>query len=93
LVDPTMFLGDELDVIAAVVLGGASIYGGRGSAIGTFMGVIVIQLIHRSIILIGIPVIWQDFIVGIILIIFISMPYLKRIIKDKLFKKKVSDEE
>jgi len=93
LFDPTMFLGDELDVIAAVVLGGASINGGRGSVIGTFMGVIVIQLIHRSIILIGIPVTWQDFIVGFILIIFISIPYLKTIIKEKLVDKKVAHEE
>lgn len=91
--DPTMFLGEELDVIAAVILGGASINGGKGSVIGTFMGVILIQLIHHSIILIGIPVIWQDLIVGFILIINILMPYLKKVIKKILDSKKVAYEE
>ena len=91
--DPTMFLGEELDVIAAVILGGASINGGKGSVIGTFMGVIVIQLIHHSIILIGIPVIWQDLIVGFILIIFIMMPFLKKVMKNLFDGKKVSYEK
>jgi simple sugar transport system permease protein len=75
--NPAMFVGQELNVLAAVILGGASIAGGRGSVIGTFMGVLLIQLINRSMILTGIPVAWQQFVVGIILIVFISIPYIR----------------
>lgn len=75
--DPTIFLGQELDVIAGIILGGASLSGGRGSIIGSFMGVIVIQLIHRALILTGIPVEWQDLVVGILLVFFISFPFLR----------------
>ena len=75
--DPTVFMGQELDVIAAIILGGASLSGGKGSVIGAFMGVILIQLIHRAMILTGISVEWQDLMVGILLIFFISIPYIR----------------
>jgi simple sugar transport system permease protein len=75
--NPALFVGQELDVLAAVILGGASITGGRGSVIGTFMGVLLIQLINRSMILTGIPVEWQEVVIGIILIFFISLPYIR----------------
>ena len=83
LFDPTMFLSQNLDVIAAVILGGASITGGRGSVLGTFMGVVLIQLIHRSMILTGIPTVWQDLMVGVLLALFISVPYLRDLINKK----------
>ncbi len=75
--NPTLFIGQSLlDVLAAVILGGAAITGGRGSVIGTFLGVILVQLINRALILTGIPVEWQRFVVGVILILFISIPAL-----------------
>ncbi len=77
--NPAMFVGQELNVLAAVILGGAAITGGRGSVIGTFMGVLLIQLVNRSMILTGIPVEWQLFVVGIILIFFISIPHIRDI--------------
>jgi simple sugar transport system permease protein len=79
--DPTIFLGQELDVIAGIILGGASLSGGRGSVIGSFMGVIVIQLIHRALILTGIPVEWQDLVVGMLLVFFISFPFIRDLFK------------
>ena len=79
LFDPAVFMGQELDVIAAIILGGASLSGGKGSVIGTFMGVIVIQLIHRALILTGIPVEWQDLVVGVLLVFFISFPYIRNL--------------
>lgn len=84
--DPTVFMGQELDVIAAIILGGASLSGGRGSVVGTFMGVIVIQLIHRALILTGIPVEWQDLMVGILLVFFISFPYIRDALKKLALK-------
>jgi len=79
--DPAEFMGQELDVIAAIILGGASLSGGEGSVIGSFLGVIVIQLIHRALILTGIPVEWQDLMIGILLVFFISFPYIQDALK------------
>jgi simple sugar transport system permease protein len=75
--NPVIFIGQPLDVLAAVILGGAAITGGRGSVLGTALGVLVIQLINRTLILTGIPVEWQRLVVGIILVLFISIPALR----------------
>jgi simple sugar transport system permease protein len=75
--NPVVFITQPLDVLAAVILGGAAITGGRGSVLGTVLGVLVIQLINRTLILTGIPVEWQRLVVGIILVLFISIPALR----------------
>jgi len=75
--NPTLFIGQNLDVLAAVILGGASIHGGRGTVIGTFLGVLLIQIINRTLILTGIPAEWQKFVVGVILILFIAIPAIR----------------
>jgi len=69
LANPYELVGGELDVIAAVVLGGASIFGGKGSVIGTVLGVVLISLIRNSLILLGVPGTWQRAAVGAMLII------------------------
>lgn len=66
---PQILVGSELDIIAAVVLGGASIFGGRGSVLGTTLGVILVQVIYNSLILAGVPSAWQRTAVGVLLII------------------------
>ena len=68
-VDPYDLAGLELDVIAAVVLGGASIMGGMGTVTGTVLGVLVITMIKNNLILLGVPSSWQRFAIGILLII------------------------
>ena len=75
--NPVIFITQPLDVLAAVILGGAAITGGSGSVLGTTLGVLVIQLINRALILTGIPVEWQRFVVGLILILFTSIPALR----------------
>lgn len=65
---PQEMVGNELDIIAAVVLGGASIFGGRGSVFGTVLGVLLVQLINNSLILVGVPSAWQRTAVGLLLI-------------------------
>lgn len=69
LANPYELVGGELDVIAAVVLGGASIFGGKGSVWGTFLGVVLIALIKNSLILLGVPGSWQRAAVGLLLLI------------------------
>lgn len=66
--NPYELAGTELDIIAAVVLGGASILGGRGSVLGTVLGVVLISVIKNSLILMGVPGTWQRAAVGALLI-------------------------
>lgn len=75
--NPVIFINQPLDVLAAVILGGAAITGGRGTVIGTVLGVLLIQVINRALILVGIPVEWQRFVVGVILILFTSIPAIR----------------
>jgi simple sugar transport system permease protein len=65
--NPQDLVGTELDVIAAVVLGGASIFGGRGTVLGTVLGVLLVQIINNSLLLMGVPTAWQRAAVGILL--------------------------
>ena len=66
--NPQNLVGSELDTIAAVVLGGAAVTGGRGSVVGTVLGVILIQVIDSSLLLIGVPSAWQRGAVGVLLL-------------------------
>jgi simple sugar transport system permease protein len=72
LANPYELVGGELDVIAAVVIGGASIFGGKGSVSGTVLGVFLIALIKNSLILLGVPGTWQRATVGLMLLIGIT---------------------
>ncbi len=74
--NPSDLAGIELEIIAAVVLGGASIMGGRGSVLGTVLGVLLISLISNSLILMGVPGAWQRTAVGALLIIGVSVQAL-----------------
>jgi ribose transport system permease protein len=60
--------GWELRVITAVILGGASLKGGAGTVLGTFLGVFLMALITNALTLLGVDIYWQQFVVGIVLI-------------------------
>jgi simple sugar transport system permease protein len=64
LANPFDLVGSELDVIAAVILGGARITGGTGTVTGTILGVILVTLINNVLILAGVPSTWQRVIIG-----------------------------
>jgi ribose transport system permease protein len=61
--------GMEMDVIAAVVIGGTSLYGGTGSMLGTLLGVFFLRLVHNSLNLLGVSPFLQDVSVGVLLIL------------------------
>jgi simple sugar transport system permease protein len=67
--NPADLAGTELDVIAAVVLGGARVTGGTGTVLGTLLGVALITVINNSLILIGVPSTWQKVVVGGIILL------------------------
>ena len=77
-VDPNAFLGFEMQVIAAVVLGGASVLGGFGSVLGTVIGVSLFCVINNGLILMHIPVFWQKIVVGLIIIGSISIDMIQK---------------
>jgi ribose transport system permease protein len=60
--------GWELRVITAVILGGASLKGGAGTVLGTFLGVLLMALITNALTLLGVDIYWQQFVVGVVLI-------------------------
>lgn len=59
----------ELDAIAAVVIGGASLFGGRGSIIGTLFGVLIMVMIRNGMNLLGVSPFWQGSAIGTIIIL------------------------
>ena len=65
---PNMQYGKEMDVIAACVIGGVSMSGGRGSVPGTFLGALIIAIIAKALPLVGIDSIAQNLVKGIIIL-------------------------
>lgn len=64
LANPSDIVGMEIDVIAAVVLGGARITGGTGTVTGTLLGVFLVVIINSVLIMTGVPSTWQRVVVG-----------------------------
>jgi ribose transport system permease protein len=67
-IDPLAGTALELDAIAAVVIGGASLYGGRGSIVGTLIGVLIMVMIRNGLNLLGVSPFWQGSAIGGIII-------------------------
>lgn len=65
-----------LDAIAAVVLGGTSILGGRCSLVGTVLGVFLLRILQNGLLLIGVPSLWQTVVTGGLLIAVLSIEVL-----------------
>lgn len=65
---PNLGQGYELDAIAAVVIGGASLMGGRGTVWGTAIGLLLIQTINNGLDLLLVPAYWQNVIKGVIIV-------------------------
>lgn len=68
---------DELDAITAVVIGGASLFGGRGTVLGTVIGAFVITVMVTGLILTGVQPFWQEVAVGAILIFAVALDQLR----------------
>ncbi|NPD67732.1 ABC transporter permease [Lichenicola cladoniae] len=75
---PSAGLGYELDAIAAVVIGGASLSGGIGSIAGTVVGVFIIGVLHNGLNLVGISPFIQQVVIGIVIAVAVTFDTLRR---------------
>ena len=75
---PSAGLGCELDAIAAVVIGGASLSGGIGSIAGTVVGVFIIGVLHNGLNLVGISPFIQQVVIGVVIAVAVTFDTLRR---------------
>lgn len=79
--DPTAAVGMELDIIAAVVIGGGSLSGGEGSVVGSVVGALIMAILRNGCNLVGVPNYVQNIVIGSIIIAAVGVDQLKRRIK------------
>jgi simple sugar transport system permease protein len=76
-VTPTVLVGRELTVLAAVVLGGASLMGGVGTVLGTILGVSLLCVLQNGLIILGLPARWEGAVSGLVILIAVSLSALE----------------
>jgi len=74
---PQGSVGVEFQIISAVILGGTSLQGGKGSQIGSLFGVLLLATLNNGMIMAEIPSYWQLVVIGIVLISAVSIDVLK----------------
>ena len=75
---PTGGMGLELEAIAAVVIGGTSLQGGKGSIIGTVIGALIMAVLTNGLRIISVPQEWQSVAVGIVILVAVYLDMLRR---------------
>lgn len=75
--DPTVAVGLELDIIAAVVIGGGSLSGGEGSILGSMIGVFIMAFLRNGCTMMGWPNYIQEIIIGAIIVIAVSLDQIR----------------
>ncbi|MBM3293724.1 MAG: ABC transporter permease [Candidatus Aminicenantes bacterium] len=75
--DPTVAVGLELDIIAAVVIGGGSLSGGEGSILGSMIGVFIMSFLRNGCTMMGWPNYIQEIIIGVIIVAAVSLDRIR----------------
>jgi ribose transport system permease protein len=75
---PNAGISYELDSIAAVVIGGTSLSGGRGSILGTVLGCLIIGVLNNGLVLLGVSPFWQQVIKGIVILAAVAIDKASR---------------
>jgi fructose transport system permease protein len=78
---PQAGVSANLDSITAVVIGGTSLFGGRGRVIGTLFGALIVGVLRNGLTLSGVDVLWQDFAVGLLIIAAVAIDQWIRKVK------------
>ncbi len=71
--DPMAGMGMELDSITAVVIGGTSLFGGRGNLFGTMAGVMIMTLISNVMVILGVNIFYQQLIKGFVVLLVVAL--------------------
>ena len=72
-VSPTSFYEGNLDSITAVVIGGTSLFGGRGSVVGSLFGALIVGVFSSGLSIAGLDVLWQRFALGCLIIVAVAI--------------------
>jgi fructose transport system permease protein len=81
-ISPTAGENANLDSITAVVIGGTSLFGGRGSIVGTLIGALIVGVFRSAVSLAGLDVLWQEFAIGILIIVAVALDqWIRRVSK------------
>jgi fructose transport system permease protein len=72
-ISPTSGGTANLDSITAVVIGGTSLFGGRGSIVGTLIGALIVGVFRNGLALSGLDALWQEFAVGVLIIVAVGL--------------------
>ena len=75
---PSLGIGYELEAIAAVVIGGTSLRGGKGSIIGTLIGALIMGVVTNGLRIMSIPQEWQTVVVGLVILVAVYTDTLRR---------------
>ena len=75
--DPTAAIGMELDIIAAVVIGGGSLNGGEGSVFGSFVGALIMAVLRNGCTMLGLENYYQEIIIGVIIVSAVGIDFIK----------------
>jgi ribose transport system permease protein len=75
--DPTVAVGLELDIIAAVVIGGGSLNGGEGSVLGSMIGVFIMSFLRNGCTMMGWPNYIQEIIIGVIIVAAVALDQIR----------------
>lgn len=79
---PLIFPDLALDAIAACLIGGSALSGGRGTVLGSCLGLLVIVATRNLVVMLGISIFWKDFAIGVLLIAALSFEHVVRWIRD-----------
>lgn len=80
---PNKMVGDELMVVAAVVIGGTKITGGQGKIFGAVLGVLITYLLNSTLIMIGLSSSWNNLFVGAILVVAVAITSYQERVKNR----------
>lgn len=75
---PDAATGDELKVLAAVILGGTALHGGRGSVLGATIGVLLLGVLANGLNLLAVDAYWQVFLTGVALVIAVVIDEIRK---------------